>query len=43
MSRKFYPSQHDLLEILEQNYGRRSTIATSQLPSEDWHRESLLE
>jgi DNA replication protein DnaC len=30
-------ARHDLLEILEERYGRRSTIITSQLPVEDWH------
>lgn len=34
------PARHDLLEILEDRYGRRSTIVTSQLPptrsSTDW-------
>ena len=30
-------ARHDLLEILEERYGRRSTIVTSQLPVEDWH------
>ena len=30
-------ARHDLLEILEDRYGRRSTIITSQLPVEDWH------
>ena len=30
-------ARHDLLEILEERYGRRSTIVTSQLPMEDWH------
>ena len=29
-------ARHDLLEILEERYGRRSTIITSQLPVEDW-------
>jgi DNA replication protein DnaC len=29
--------RHDLLEILEERYGRRSTIITSQLPVERWH------
>ena len=28
---------HDLLEILEDRHGTRSTIATSQLPIEKWH------
>jgi len=30
-------ARHDLLEILEDRYGRRSTIIHSQLPVEDWH------
>ena len=30
-------ARHDLLEILEDRYGRRSTIVTSQLPISDWH------
>jgi DNA replication protein DnaC len=30
-------ARHDLLEILEDRYGRRSTIITSQLPVENWH------
>jgi DNA replication protein DnaC len=30
-------SRHDLLEILEERYGRRSTIVTSQLPVNRWH------
>lgn len=30
-------ARHDLLEILEERYGRRSTILTSQLPVEKWH------
>jgi DNA replication protein DnaC len=30
-------ARHDLLEILEERYGRRSTIVTSQLPVERWH------
>src|SRR5215469_210050 len=30
-------ARHDLLEILEERHGRRSTIITSQLPIEDWH------
>jgi DNA replication protein DnaC len=28
---------HDLLEILEDRYARRSTIVTSQLPVDQWH------
>ena len=30
-------ARHDLLEILEERYGRRATIITSQLPVEAWH------
>ncbi len=30
-------ARHDLLEILEERYGRRSTIVTSQLPVDKWH------
>ena len=30
-------ARHDLLEILEERYGRRSTVITSQLPVERWH------
>ena len=30
-------ARHDLLEILEERYGRRSTIITSQLPISVWH------
>jgi DNA replication protein DnaC len=30
-------ARHDLLEILEERYGRRSTIVTSQLPVQQWH------
>ena len=29
----------DLLEILDDRFGRRSTIVTSQLPVADWHRQ----
>ena len=29
--------RHDLLEILEDRYGVRSTLVTSQLPLEHWH------
>lgn len=31
-------ARHDLLEILEERYGRRSTIITSQLPIAAWHQ-----
>ncbi len=31
------PQRHDLLEVLEDRYGRRSTIVTSQLPLAKWH------
>ena len=30
-------AQHDLLEILEERYGHRSTVITSQLPVDRWH------
>lgn len=30
-------ARHDLLEILEERYGRRSTIVTSQVPVASWH------
>jgi DNA replication protein DnaC len=30
-------ARHDLLEILEERYGRRATIVTSQLPIDKWH------
>ena len=30
-------ARHDLLEILEERYGRRSTAITSQLPVDRWH------
>ena len=30
-------ARHDLLEILEDRYGHRSTIVTSQLPVDRWH------
>jgi DNA replication protein DnaC len=30
-------ARHDLLEILEERYGRRSTLVTSQVPVADWH------
>jgi DNA replication protein DnaC len=30
-------ARHDLLEILEERYGRRSTVVTSQLPVQQWH------
>ena len=30
-------ARHDLLEILEDRHGRKSTIVTSQLPIEHWH------
>jgi hypothetical protein len=30
-------ARHDLYEILEERYGRRSTILTSQLPVDKWH------
>lgn len=30
-------ARHDLLEILEDRYGRKSTIVTRQLPVASWH------
>jgi DNA replication protein DnaC len=30
-------NRRDLLGAMEDRYGRRSTIATSQLPLEEWH------
>jgi len=30
-------NRRDLLEMLEDRYGRRSTLVTSQLPVEHWH------
>lgn len=30
-------ARHELLEILEDRYGRRSTLVTSQLPVDQWH------
>lgn len=30
-------NRRDLLEVLEDRHGRRSTLATSQLPIEQWH------
>ena len=30
-------ARHDLLEILEERYGRRSTAITSQLSVDRWH------
>ncbi len=32
--------RRDLLEVVEDRYGKRSTILTSQLPTKSWH-ESL--
>ena len=31
------PQRRDLLELLEDRYGRKSTIVTSQLPVPSWH------
>jgi len=31
--------QHDLLEILEDRHGLKSTLVTSQLPVEHWHEQ----
>jgi len=30
-------NRRDLLEVLEDRHGTRSTIATSQLPIDEWH------
>jgi DNA replication protein DnaC len=30
-------ARHELLEIAEERYGRRSTLITSQLPVDQWH------
>ncbi len=30
-------ARHDLLEILDDRYGRRSTLVTSQLTVDQWH------
>ncbi|MDO8892072.1 MAG: IS21-like element helper ATPase IstB [Sulfurimicrobium sp.] len=30
-------ARHDLLEILDDRHGRKSTVVTSQLPAEHWH------
>jgi DNA replication protein DnaC len=30
-------ARHDFFEILEERYGRRSTIVTSQIPVDKWH------
>ena len=31
--------RHDLLEILEDRHGLKSTLVTSQLPVEHWHEQ----
>ena len=31
-------ARRDLYEILEERYGRRSTILTSQIPIDKWHQ-----
>jgi DNA replication protein DnaC len=31
------PQRHDLLELFEDRYGRRSSVVTSQLPVAKWH------
>ena len=31
-------ARHELLEIVEERYGRRSTLITSQLPVDQWHK-----
>jgi len=30
-------ARHDLLEIIDDRHGRKSTIVTSQLPTDHWH------
>ena len=30
--------RHDLLEVIEDRHGQRSTIITSQLPPDTWHQ-----
>jgi DNA replication protein DnaC len=30
-------ARHDLLEIIDDRHGRKSTIVTSQLPNDHWH------
>ena len=30
-------NRRDLLEVLEDRHGNRSTVATSQLPIDQWH------
>jgi DNA replication protein DnaC len=37
LSRVDADARHDLLEILEQRYARRSTVITSQFPVDKWH------
>jgi len=32
------PERKDLLEVVEDQYGNASTIITSQLPTENWHK-----
>jgi DNA replication protein DnaC len=32
-----HQARHDLLEIVEERYGRRSTLFTSQIPVDQWH------
>jgi len=31
-------ARHELLEIVEERYGRRSTLIASQLPVDQWHK-----
>ena len=31
------PQRHDLLEVVEDRYGRSSSVVTSQLPISKWH------
>ena len=32
-----HQERHDLLEVLEDRYGKRATLVTSQLPVKNWH------
>jgi len=31
-------ARHDLLEMIDDRHGRKSTIVTSQLPTDRWHK-----
>jgi DNA replication protein DnaC len=32
------PERHDLLEVIEDRHGERSTVIAAQLPVKDWHK-----